>query len=159
MDFVGTISREILSISWYWWIVIAGLILAVWRGRKERIVDSLIAGYVALILVITVLDREIIVNSYGRIKPVPFWSYGIPELKSEIICNYLLFLPLGVLLTLKNLDWKRVWLIGAAVSLGIETSQLIFSRGLFEFDDVIGNSVGCLLGAVIAYGYRRVKAK
>lgn len=156
MDFVGTISREIFSISWYWWIVIIGLILAVWRGRKDRVVEALIAGYVLLIFVITVLGRPVGIR---QAELIPFWSYSIPELRTEIVMNYILFIPLGILLALKNLDWRRVWLLGAATSLIIETSQLIFSRGLFEFDDVIGNSLGCLLGAVLVYGYRRVKAQ
>ena len=103
MDFVGAISRELFSISWYWWIVIIAVVAAVWRGRNEKIVEALIVGYLILILVITVLDRGMTVNSYGQIRPVPFWSYGIPELKSEIICNYLLFIPLGVLLAYKNM--------------------------------------------------------
>ena len=154
MDFVGAITREIFSISWYWWIVIVAVVAAVWRGRKEKIVEALIAGYLVLILVITLLDRQVGIR---QAELIPFWSYGIPELRAEIICNYILFIPLGVLLAFKNLDWRRVWLLGAATSLIIETSQLIFSRGLFEFDDVIGNSLGCLVGAVLAYSYRRVK--
>ena len=137
MDFVGAITREIFCISWYWWIVIVAVVATIWRGRKEKIVEALIAGYIILILVITLLDRQV---GMRQAELVPFWSYKIPELRSEIICNYILFIPLGVLLALKNLDWRRVWLLGAATSLIIETSQLIFSRGLFEFDDVIGNS-------------------
>lgn len=153
MDFVGAITREIFSVSWYWWIVSAGLILAVWRGRKEKIVEALIAGYVLLILVITLLDRPVGIR---QAELIPFWSYSIPELRTEIVMNYILFIPLGVLLALKNVDWRRVWLLGASTSLIVETSQLIFRRGLFEFDDVIGNSLGCLVGAVLVVGLKKM---
>ena len=82
--------------------------MVVWRGRKERVVKALIAGYVLLIFVITVLDCGMTVNSYGRVRPIPLWSYSIPKFRNEIICNYLLFITLGALLTLKNMDWRKV---------------------------------------------------
>ena len=95
---------------------------------------------------------------------VPFWSYGYPELRSEIILNYLLFIPLGLLLFLSLGDVfdLRVVLIGLLLSAGIEVIQLIFRVGLFEFDDMIGNTVGCLIGAVLGkvifYGIRSYRS-
>ena len=40
-------------------------------------------------------------------------------------------------------------LIGFLLSVSIEIVQLVFRIGLFEFDDMIGNTVGSLVGAVI----------
>ena len=34
------------------------------------------------------------------------------------------------------------------VSLGIEILQLVLKRGLFEFDDIMNNSIGCMLGCM-----------
>ena len=39
--------------------------------------------------------------------------------------------------------------IGILVSAIIEFSQLIFMRGLFEWDDMIHNGLGCMVGAVL----------
>ena len=39
--------------------------------------------------------------------------------------------------------------MGIAVSSAIEISQLLFCRGLFEFDDIIHNSLGCMLGCLL----------
>ena len=40
-------------------------------------------------------------------------------------------------------------LVGIAVSFAIEISQLLLCRGLFEFDDIIHNSLGCMLGCLL----------
>ena len=40
-------------------------------------------------------------------------------------------------------------LVGITVSSAIEISQLWFCRGLFEFDDIIHNSLGCMLGCLL----------
>ena len=40
-------------------------------------------------------------------------------------------------------------LVGITVSSAIEISQLWLCRGLFEFDDIIHNSLGCMLGCLL----------
>lgn len=40
-------------------------------------------------------------------------------------------------------------LIGIVTSAMIETCQLVFYRGLFEWDDMIHNGIGCMIGCVI----------
>lgn len=78
------------------------------------------------------------------------------ELFEEIILNILLYVPLGYLLPftwpklLKNRQdryspWK-VLLIGFGCSALTESTQLIFRIGFFEIDDMINNTLGCLLG-------------
>lgn len=37
---------------------------------------------------------------------------------------------------------------GLVVSLLIEVLQLVLCRGLFEWDDMIHNGLGCMIGAV-----------
>lgn len=60
MDFVRAVSREIFDISWYWWIGLVVVLAGTWIWRKNK-VERLIAGYVFLILVITLLNREKVV--------------------------------------------------------------------------------------------------
>lgn len=62
--------------------------------------------------------------------------------------NVVLFIPVGLLigLAIKNMKWWMVGLIGFCISLGIETLQFVFWKGFSEFDDVMHNTVGCLLG-------------
>ena len=39
-------------------------------------------------------------------------------------------------------------MFGVLISAVIETSQLIFMRGLFEWDDMIHNGLGCMVGCL-----------
>jgi glycopeptide antibiotics resistance protein len=94
--------------------------------------------------------------------PTPFLSaiinlhYGVIANRSML--NLLLFMPFGYLLStdfsLKNngsVKWLTVVLIGLAVSLTIETCQLIFRFGVFEVDDILKNTLGAGLGYYIFY--------
>ena len=47
-----------------------------------------------------------------------------------------------------KIDWKVGLLIGIGISFSIELLQLVLCRGLFEFDDIIHNSLGFLIGIV-----------
>ena len=40
--------------------------------------------------------------------------------------------------------------VGLLLSGTIEVSQYIFRRGLFELDDIIHNSLGCMIGCMAA---------
>ena len=69
----------------------------------------------------------------------------------EDILNIVLLLPLGGLLSFvfdKKIRWWQGLLCGIVVSLGIEILQLVLKRGLFEFDDIMNNSIGCMLGCM-----------
>ena len=84
---------------------------------------------------------------------IPFWSYrdyfnGTDKtLLQQIIANVILFIPVGMLLW-KDKSWKAV-LIGAGISITVELLQLITYRGLFEFDDIIHNTLGALIGIAL----------
>ena len=86
-----------------------------------------------------------------------FWSWravfrGSREMLKEDILNIMLLLPLGGLLPFafdKKIRWWQGLLCGIVVSFGIEILQLVLKRGLFELDDIINNSLGCMMGAVL----------
>ena len=107
------------------------------------------AGYLFLILAVTVLDRR--PGPKMTYELIPFWSYGVKLLRMEILLNIILFIPVGLLAP----RWKTVGL-AAGYSLLIELAQLISYRGLFEFDDVIHNALGTAIGVLLALGMRRV---
>ncbi len=69
-----------------------------------------------------------------------------------LVGNIIMLMPLGFLLPIwfGNIDnWKKVIVIGFAVSVTIEVTQLITARGLFEFDDIIHNTLGAVAGYYI----------
>ena len=58
----------------------------------------------------------------------------------------------GALLPLimnRKVKWQEALVFGVLISATIETSQLITMRGLFEWDDMIHNGLGCMVGAVL----------
>ena len=62
-----------------------------------------------------------------------------------------LFIPLGILLGLlfRGRCVLLPVLIGTAVSAVVELVQLVGKLGLFEFDDMIYNTAGCLIGVLV----------
>ena len=69
----------------------------------------------------------------------------------ENLLNILLLLPVWFLLPgifNRRLKWWQGLIVGMMISSAIEVSQLVLCRGLFEFDDIIHNSLGCMLGTL-----------
>ena len=96
-----------------------------------------------------------------------FWSYraieeGRIELLPENILNVLFFIPVGLLLgcSFRNMKWWLVLFIGLGASILIETMQFYLRRGFAETDDVLHNTLGCMIGfglySFIRYGYEKV---
>lgn len=166
MDFTGTLINEFnsLPVLWWLWLIIvafvAGLVNTLVVGRKTTkshiIFHSLLATYVVFILMETIIGRKPDIVGY---EIVPFWSYSHPELWIEIVLNYILFIPFGFLLYMCMEDRKgwRIALIGFLFSASIEIIQLVFRLGLFEFDDMIGNTIGCMIGSVICTKIKKIK--
>lgn len=104
-----------------------------------------------------------------------FWSYkkwfaGDTDLGYEILANMAMFIPFGFLCSAvypANIHYpsficggrkertksgrKAAVVIVSAIlfSLAIETLQLVLMRGLFEWDDVISNTVGVIIGLLL----------
>lgn len=162
MDFTGSLVNEFNSLPAFWWlwlIIVAvgvGVVYKLICGREISTRTRLLAAYVVFILMETIIGRK---PGIARAEFIPFWSYSHPELRSEIILNYILFVPLGFLLYFcfsekrnqsgVGINTAKVVLIGFLISASIESVQLTFRIGLFEFDDMIGNTIGCLIGAVV----------
>lgn len=159
MDFTGTLLNEYNSLPSYWWLWLIVVALTVWliNGRKVT-PRPLLAAYVFFVLMETVIGRKV---GVGRVELVPFWSYSHTELRMEIVLNYILFIPFGFLLYLcfGKKYGLRVVIAGFLLSASIEIVQLVFRIGLFEFDDMIGNTIGCLIGAVVGKLIRKKKKK
>lgn len=116
----------------------------------------ILVEYVAVIFMTTVVYRSTPLN--GGFQLVPFWSYreneGNPSLLMENFTNMLAFVPVGFLLgyCFARLSWWKALAIGASISLSIEILQLVFNKGLCELDDVMHNTLGCVMG----YGIYRL---
>ena len=79
----------------------------------------------------------------------------------ENVMNVVVFIPIGMilgsLLRVKG-SWLVALLIGCSISITIEALQFWFMRGFTELDDVMHNTVGCLIGWFMVKGsWFRVK--
>lgn len=139
------------------------LILSKWRESGKDIALLLLVKYLFLIICSTVFLRE----DWGviRFKLIPFWSYGRPDLTVENIMNVVVFIPIGILLgcSFNVRKWWHILLLGGGISLSIEILQLFLRRGYSELDDVIHNTLGCLLGyglySIIRIGYEKISGR
>lgn len=118
------------------------------KERKQTISILCLLVYLFVVLWYTVLKRP---TGHYVAQFELFWSYkewivGDVELGKEIVANIAMFIPLGFLLA--SFLHNRHYIILAAVlfSIIIEFCQLILMCGLFEWDDVISNTLGAIIG-------------
>lgn len=132
-------------------------------GRK-RGVDYGVVVYTALILWFTIILR--IPGTTHQANLLPLWSWyhgfwlGNDEIRWQIYFNILLFVPFGFFLYLsKARALGRNIRRGFLLTLFIEVCQYIFCLGLFEWDDLLHNTLGCALGCLCAAMVQRVWSK
>ena len=140
-----------------WWSVVMISLSVVWL---------LVIGYV------TLASRE--PEAGLGVKWMPFYSYylGFSGINEEMLrscfMNVVLFYPVGLVAGAAKEPmgkrWKRVLLLaalGSLVSVAVEVIQYTGQLGLAEVDDVIHNTLGVALGALIGgmptIGRRKVK--
>ena len=111
----------------------------------------LLLEYVVLLFATTVFSRNC--SEAPRFNFIPFWSYweitnGRHHLIPEIIMNVIVFVPVGLLLGLafNKMKWKWVLLFSLLLSASIEILQFVLHRGFSELDDIMHNTLGCLIG-------------
>ena len=129
--------------------------VGVWKGWKSAF-QWLTIGYCLLVLYVTVFSRP--QNEQMQYCLVPLHSYysiftDNRFLLPQVVMNVVMFVPLGVLMGFLNHDWKGILLAGMLFSMIIEGLQLVMMRGTAEVDDVIHNTVGCMIG----YGMINIK--
>ena len=135
------------------------LVFLGWKKGLKWISRLLLAEYIILILLLSVVFRESRMNQSYNLRP--FWSYRVIQNGNELlliqaILNVVAFVPIGVLLGLSfsKMKWWEVILIGGAFSVMIEALQFILHCGFTEFDDVFHNVLGCLIGYGVYAGVR-----
>ena len=141
---------------------IGTVVILVFKGKKIRrgITWLLLTEYILLVFCTTVFYRG--AREERLYDYTPFWSYDKPELMAENIMNVAVFLPIGVLLgcAIRSMNWWKALLIGGCLSVSIEFLQLVFKRGFSEVDDVMHNTLGCMMGygiySLARVGYERI---
>ena len=142
-------------------IVLCSFFIAVTvKKRKYYSEKRFLALFAALlyydyVLMSTLIARKPYVGEHIRI--IPFWifsqakQYGIKRAIREVLFNIMLFMPLGTFLGIFNesKEIKLVFIQGFLASFFIEMLQMVSRRGVLEFDDLLFNTLGALLGCAI----------
>lgn len=136
---------------------IGAVLLLIWKGKNALlgIAKLLLAESVCLIYCSTVVFRSVI--SERTLYFTPFWSYSRQDLIAENIMNVVVFIPVGILLFItygNRMSQFKAWILaiasGLALSVGIESLQLIFMKGYTEVDDLMHNTLGCFIGCTLS---------
>ncbi|MBP3204943.1 MAG: VanZ family protein [Lachnospiraceae bacterium] len=130
------------------------------KGKKKLSFARLLwwgvwIAYLVVVIGVTLLLRG---GYYGYenavIQPLFYsyrdaWVHWSAAAWRNIIFNFCMFVPLGFWLPLGLKSFRRFWktyLAGFGFTLLIEILQLVTQRGIFELDDVLGNTVGTMIG-------------
>ena len=150
---LSTVTFESLTI----WVVFALMSFLIsytfYRKGKLRLSSCFALALLLFMLSITIFER--IATPYARYELVLFWSYrliaeGDKNSFFELFWNIVLFAPFGLLGSIVFQKRNKLPVLGSGIlfSIIIELSQLFTHRGLFDFDDIIHNTVGTLIGIV-----------
>lgn len=154
ISLINEIPHEVYAMALI--VFCLGFIIAILaKGIKEGFRWSaalLLVEYIFLVLGSTVLFRHSMPVQKYDFKP--FWSYAAicsgddSDLLPENIMNVVVFVPIGLLAgcVLRKGNWKIALLIGLGMSVCIEAMQFIFMKGFSELDDVMHNTLGCMIG-------------
>ena len=123
------------------------------KGRLQQVFKVLLAVYLIFTIYLTVVSRATLgidnirtewLEGYKSIHDV----YGNPE----NYLNILLFVPIGCLVGLVARKYRLIYavLVGLFVSETIECAQLIWQRGTFDVNDLMNNTIGAMIGGLIA---------
>lgn len=174
IDYIINIYQDVPIVVYKGLILVfclVALLMVVFFGYKRGFLYSsrlLFVEYVLLLSCSTVLFRLYNENQGHNFHPL--WSYtmikaGGKDLLAENILNIVAFIPIGLLLGIafKLTKWYKVLIIGSSISVIVETLQFLLKKGFSEVDDVIHNTLGCLIGyeiyLIVRMGYERISKK
>ena len=132
----------------------------------QRVAAPLLIGALAVIIL-----TGFVIGGRASAPPVPNFTpfatiSGELHLAStelgltNIVGNVALYIPVGLLVPLVlRRSWLAGFLVGLALSVGVELVQWITQTGSTDIDDVILNGLGALAGALVGgYASRRLTA-
>ena len=141
------------------WIIPALICFAIgylhYRRGKLRLRSCLalamLVFYLGFVFSLTIFSRT--VSKDVQMELALFWSYkmiarGDKYMFFEVFWNVVLFMPYGLLASIisKSRSKWPVLLSGSLLSVVIELTQLFAHRGLFEYDDIVHNTLGTVIG-------------
>lgn len=118
---------------------------------KEKTKTKILLGIYFLLLVWIILFKLSFsfsdLETLRSINLIPFYYSNQTSFHlSEVMDNVLIFIPLGILLKMLNIENKKIIFLGFILSFTLETMQFIFSIGASDITDIITNTIGTIVG-------------
>lgn len=129
------------------------------RKNTSRYARVVFIAYIVILLMITAIRPWVADYHFmgGRVNLVPFADYrfvlngGVLTFVYLFFGNILWFIPFGYYcVAYEKKTIGIAVLMGLALSLFIEALQFVLGTGISEIDDLILNTLGSFLGALIA---------
>ena len=117
---------------------------------KKVIVFCILFCYIVIVIGATIFIRSGVYEHANLFSSyIEAWNNYSKSYWRNIILNILMFVPFGFLLPLFSDRFKKFyWTLGLSFlfTFGIESTQYITKRGIFEVDDIMNNWIGALIG-------------
>ena len=123
------------------------------RGKETQplMASVCFCTYLLIIFCLTLLSRENGSTSKIDLELGSTLKINVRN-TAYVVENVLLFIPYGFCLGWrfgsKN-GWMLNLLVGFGTTWAVEYTQLLTGRGVFQLDDILTNTVGCVLGLMI----------
>ncbi len=119
---------------------------------KKVIIFCILFCYIVIVIGATIFIRPGVyehanLNLFSSY--IEAWNNYSKSYWRNIILNILMFVPFGFLLPLFSDRFKKFYWtlsLGFLFTFGIEATQYITKRGIFEVDDIMNNWIGALIG-------------
>ena len=119
---------------------------------KKVIIFCILFCYIVIVIGATIFTRAEVyehanLNLFSSY--IEAWNNYSKSYWRNIILNILMFVPFGFLLPLFSDRFKKFYWtlsLGFLFTFGIEATQYITKRGIFEVDDIMNNWIGAIIG-------------
>lgn len=156
-------------IPWWHWVLMGAVAVGVFLlARRSRPAFGAVALGMTVFVGLFLLETAIVLRCCGLLPYIPGHDFrlGLKDLfqgsrvrRAELISNIAVFVPFGFFLAVwlasakkRRGFWRRLGLAtlgGFALSLCIECLQLVLRVGFFEVTDLVLNTFGAFVGALL----------
>ena len=134
------------------------------NNRQRNLTRILFAVYFLILVWILLFKMSFSLDELYKsrsINLIPFMGSVIVNGRiyiNEIIDNILVFIPIGIYICMLKEDWSilRKISVGFFISLGIEVLQFILAIGATDITDLLGNTLGGILGIGVFYLFSKL---
>ena len=134
------------------------------NNRQRNLTKILFAIYFLILVWILLFKMSFSLDELYKnrsINLIPFMGSVVVNGRiyiNEIIDNILVFIPIGIYICMLKEDWSilRKISVGFFISLGIEVLQFILAIGATDITDLIGNTLGGIIGIGVFYLFSKV---